>query len=143
MPLMFDTLLKIIVLPVFVFGFANNFLPFWFAESRVKKIKDTQFHSSFKYVVGMIAFPLWYLIIAGILALVQLPFWIILLYLVLLPGTGLFAYGYLLGVKKLIMRWRFLLGGNQPRIKELVGLRTAILEEVQNIINRYRPVDGN
>jgi len=139
--LLFTSLLKILLLPVFIFGFVNNYLPFWFAESRIRKIKDPQFQSSFKYVMGLLAFPVWYLIIVGILAIARLPFWIILSYVLVLPGAGLCAFSYAGRLKRLIIRWKFFLQSRHPAIKELVRLREEIIGHVQTILNRHHPAE--
>ena len=62
-----SALLKIIFLPLFLAGFINNIPPYWFAASKGAKIKDPQFQSSFKFVIGMIAIPVWYLVFGGLL----------------------------------------------------------------------------
>ena len=66
----------IILLPVFLFGLIHNYLPFAFTGSKVKGIKDTQFQSSFKYVIGMIAFPAMYIAFVVLLAFLGWPAWI-------------------------------------------------------------------
>jgi 1-acyl-sn-glycerol-3-phosphate acyltransferase len=134
--LLLSVLLKLIFLPVFIFGFIHNFLPYWFAESRTRNIKDRQFHSSIKYVIGMIAFPVWYLLIAGILALTPLPGGYVLLYCVLLPLTGIFAFHYFIRIKKFLGRWRFVLRKTRPEIQDLLSLRKVILNRTHDIINR-------
>jgi 1-acyl-sn-glycerol-3-phosphate acyltransferase len=49
-------------LPLFVFGFINNAIPLSAAYFLSNKIKDEQFISSIRFVVGMFAFPLLYMI---------------------------------------------------------------------------------
>ncbi len=126
--------------PVFLFGFINNYLPYWFTGTRVKNLKDPQFHSSFKYVVGMIAFPVWYLIIAGILGIFSVPFWLIILYLVLLPVTGVFAFDYFIWFKKFRASLRFSFLRNKTKMKSLVLSRKKIIEKMTDIINRNKSI---
>jgi 1-acyl-sn-glycerol-3-phosphate acyltransferase len=134
--LLLSVVLKLVFLPVFVFGFMHNYLPYRFTESKAKNIKDRQFHSSFKYVIGMIVFPFWYLLIAGILALTNLPGWYVLLYCVLLPLTGIFAFHYFIRIKKFIGRWRFVLKNKSAEIKDLLGLRNDIVKRTRDIMTR-------
>lgn len=137
-PLLLATLVKILLLPVFLFGWVNNYLPYWFAGSRTKNIKDPQFHSSFKYVVGMIAFPLWYLVIAGVLFFTPLSWWQGLLYLLLVPLTGLAAFHYFIGMKKLKARWTFYLRKKSHEMLDLTKLRQSIVSHTHLIMNRYK-----
>lgn len=59
----FATLMLIILSPLFLFGFFNNFLPFFTPSIFTRKIKDKMLHSSFNIVVGaLISFPIFYLI---------------------------------------------------------------------------------
>ncbi|HLO60788.1 MAG TPA: 1-acyl-sn-glycerol-3-phosphate acyltransferase [Bacteroidales bacterium] len=124
-------------LPVFLFGFVHNILPFGLTASRVKNIKDTQFHSSFKFVVSMIVFPVWYLIIGGVLALTHLPILIILFYIILLPLTGLLAFTYYIGFRKWLGCLRFLSGKNSVKVKKLVSDRSAIISMMNDIVRKH------
>ncbi|MBN2814024.1 MAG: 1-acyl-sn-glycerol-3-phosphate acyltransferase [Bacteroidales bacterium] len=130
-----SALFKLISLPVFAFGWLNNYLPYWFTASRITNVKDTQFHSSFKYVIGMVVFPLWYIIVAGVLAFLSAPLWLILLYFLLMPVTGILAFHYYIGIKKLISRIRYLIGFNGASMKELRMKRMEILTAMNHIIN--------
>lgn len=137
-PLLLATLVKIVLLPVFAFGWVNNYLPYWFTGSRTKNIKDPQFHSSFKYVIGMIAFPIWYLVIAVVLFLTPVSWWQGVLYLVLMPVSGLAAFHYLIGLKKLKARWKFFCRKKTGEMLELAELRSTIISHTRTIMNRYK-----
>lgn len=126
----------LLLLPVFIAGLASNYLPYWFAGSRVKNLKDPQFHSSFKYVIGMIAFPLWYLVLAVVLVFLPLPAVVKLVSVLLMPVTGLFAFGYYIRLKKLIALIRYSLYSRKPEITELKNMRKSILERMLDIANQ-------
>ena len=130
--------LKIIFLPLFIAGFFNNILPYWFAASKGAKIKDTQFQSSFKFVIGMLAFPIWYLIFAGLLCFVPVNAWIRLLYIILLPLTGLFAFHYYISLKKLKSRFVYTHGviRGDEEILKLKSQRKNILGMMNELLNR-------
>jgi len=138
-----SSITKLILVPVFVFGLINNYLPYRFTASKIKNVKDTQFHSSFKYVVGMVVFPIWYMIIAGILAFLSLPIWMIALYLLLVPITGLAAFDYHIRFKKLIAKYRFNLKRGSPRMIALISKRKLILSTMHAIVNQQKPGDEN
>lgn len=134
--LMLSAIAKLLLLPVFIFGYLNNILPYWFAASRVKNLKDPQFHSSFKYVIGMIVFPLWYLILAGILIFTPLPALLILLYIAILPLTGLAAFDYYIRFRKLIAKCRFRMRKNTPEILALRNARKTIIDRMRSIVTQ-------
>ena len=137
--LLIEAIAALVLLPLFMVGAINNCLPYWFTGSRVRNLKDPQFHSSFKYVIGMVAFPLWYLVIAIILAFVPLPVMFKILYIVLLPLTGLFAFGYFIRLKKLVAKFRYLIAGNKPEAFTLKPLRNEILNRMDDIVKRHIP----
>ena len=132
--LVLSALLKLFLAPVFLFGFINNILPYWFSASRVRKIEDRQFHSSFKYVIGMLMFPLWYLVIAGILAILSQPAWFIILYIFLLPLAGLAAFHYYIGLRKLIAQIRYTFRKDSPGLVKLLNTRKRIISVMHDII---------
>ncbi len=71
----------IATLPLFIYGYVNNFIPISAAYKVSQKIKDDQFISSIRFVVGMFLFPIAYLI-------QTLLFWAI-------SGNGIYALYYL------------------------------------------------
>lgn len=73
--------LLLATLPLFIYGFVNNFIPVAAAYKLSKKVKDDQFISSIRFVVGMFLFPVAYLI-------QTLLFWVI-------SGSGIYALYYL------------------------------------------------
>jgi 1-acyl-sn-glycerol-3-phosphate acyltransferase len=128
--------LKVLLLPVFFFGLLNNFLPYWFAASKVRNLKDTQFHSSFKYVIGMIVFPVWYILIAVILALFHAPFWLAALYIAALPFAGLASFSYFIHLKKLIAGIKYKIIRNTPVIIDLRNTRKDITDRLNTLAKK-------
>ncbi len=93
-------LLLILGFPFYLLGLVNNYIPYKIPTFFTKNIKDPQFHSSFKYAIGVISFLLYYIILL-VLALIFLhPWWLKIAYLVLLQPSGVFAYRYYIFVKK-------------------------------------------
>ena len=133
----------LILFPLFITGLISNYLPYWFVGSRIKGIKDPQFQSSFKYVIGMIAFPVWYLIIAGILCFVPVPLWIKLMYFLLLLPTGIFAFNYFIRLKKLRSQFSYTTGVDRkiPDILKIKHLRGEILDTMHDLVRRQTAVN--
>jgi hypothetical protein len=134
--LSFSVIAKIILLPVFLIGFLNCIIPYWLTASRVANIKDQQFHSSFKYVTGMIIFPVWSLVVAGILAFLSFPLWMIIIYILLLPLTGLAAFKYYICFRKLLGKMRFTFRKNSDGMRSLLEKRKQIIALMMDIVNR-------
>jgi hypothetical protein len=126
--------LMIVFLPVFLFGFLHSIVPYWFTGSRVSNVKDPQFISSFKLVIGVVVFPVWYIIVSGVLAFLSLPLWLIVSYVVLLPLTGLAAFEYHTGFKKLLGRLKFNFLSKDKK-ENLQNQRNAIIHMTDNSMN--------
>jgi 1-acyl-sn-glycerol-3-phosphate acyltransferase len=134
--LLADALLLIVALPVFMYGFLTHILPFY-APVRIArtKIKDTQFHSTFKFVLAMVFFPVMYLLwmIPGFLVIEN--GWARIAFVLSLPLAGIAAYHYYIHFKKTRSRFRLFrmnLTGN-PALKKLISLRKNIIERMDEI----------
>ncbi len=131
-----EALALFILLPVHILGIINNYLPYKIPVILIKKIKDLQFHSSFKLVLSMLFFPVYYVILM-ILALVFFePWWVKLSYILTLPLTGLFAFRYYIKLKKLSARFRYssLVRKKNSKIHELKILRKDIISSMNRIV---------
>ncbi len=89
--LLFDCLLLLLTLPVFLYGLINNILFYGSVMVLVKKIKDHQFHSSIKFVWGLAVSPLFYVIQSIVVYALSGSFFGSIAYLALLPVTGFLA----------------------------------------------------
>jgi len=133
-----DTLIRIILLPVFILGYISNYVPYRFTETRTRNIKDPQFHSSIKYVTGMVVFPTWYLVMAIGICFIPAAAWIKWTFMLLMPLTGLPAFHYYIGAKKLLSRIRYTLGviRKRPEIHRMKELRKDIVGMMRDLVNR-------
>lgn len=126
----------LILLPFHILGLVNNYIPYKIPAILTKKIKDPQFHSSFKLVMVMVFFPVYYiiLIILGLVFISSL--WIKLVYILTLPLTGLFAFKYYIRFKKLSAKFRYskLVRKKNNNIQELKRLRKDIINNMNNIV---------
>jgi 1-acyl-sn-glycerol-3-phosphate acyltransferase len=93
-------------LPLFLFGniFTLTFLEI--PQLQIRKIKDIQFHSSFKYgislVMAIVILPL-FLVLSFIFFS---PWWLSLLVFIALPLSGLFAWNYYLLLRRIMTGFR-------------------------------------
>ncbi len=128
----------IILLPVHILGLVNNYIPYKIPAVLTKKIKDPQFHSSFKLVMVLIFFPVYYIILV-ILGLVFIsPLWIKLAYILTIPLTGLFAFKYYIRIKKLSAKFRYsrLVRKKNNIVQKLIRLRKDIINNMNNIVDK-------
>ena len=107
--LILNLLLLIAGLPLFLYGLLFNGIPFFLIDRTIrKKVKDNSFWSTFFLVLGLILFPLFYMIeffavswlIPG--ALLKIAFF------VSLPFAGKLAFNWYILLRKTIGRFRLL-----------------------------------
>ncbi|MFO8234896.1 MAG: lysophospholipid acyltransferase family protein [Bacteroidales bacterium] len=99
--ILLETLFVILLFPVYIYGWINNLLSYFPAHSLSKKMKDPQFISSIKYGVGIITFPLFYLLQTILVYHLTNNILLSLIYLISIPLTGLLAFKYLKFFKRL------------------------------------------
>jgi 1-acyl-sn-glycerol-3-phosphate acyltransferase len=124
-------LLFLVTLPLFVYGFVNNILPVIVPKVVVKRVKDVQFRSTFKFGMAIVTVPIFYAVqtlFFGLLAPLPPPF--TLWYLLSLPISGMIALRYRLFFRRFLTRIRFrLLALTRPSdFRELLNIRAEIGE---------------
>ena len=136
---MFIALTLVVGFPVFVYGYLNHFLSYCIPVLVTKKIEDPQFHSSFKFVLTMVLFPVTYLLQTIAVRLVFGEGWVVWGYLVSLPISAALAWNYSKLFKRFRKNFNYLRHRkkNTPAFKEAMKLwskidtwMTARLEEL-------------
>jgi 1-acyl-sn-glycerol-3-phosphate acyltransferase len=80
--------------PIFIYGLANNILPYQLSKWAAGKIKDPQFKSSFSFVVSLVAFPL-FNIIQTLVFMLFIQNWLwVAIYFFSIPLSGIFTWHY-------------------------------------------------
>ncbi len=102
-----QALLAILFLPLCLYGGILNYLPYKIPVLATKKVKDPQFLSSFRSVIALLLFPIYYIILIIVGLSVLKPWWLQVVVPVSLPFAGLFAFHYYIEVKKMFARLRF------------------------------------
>ena len=98
----FRSLGMLLSLPLFLFGFINNYIPRAIIKHFTNKVKDPMLHSSFQYVIGTVAtFPLFYLLLFALVWLISKSGWIAFIYVFLTFMTAFFVHYYKIGIRKL------------------------------------------
>jgi 1-acyl-sn-glycerol-3-phosphate acyltransferase len=127
----------ILLFPLFLYGLINNIIPYQLPLLVTKKFKDPQFHSTVKFVAGLVIFPVWYLILFILAWILVEPGWIKWIYLASLLPAGLFAHEWFIWFKKLRSMWKYSLMKvmKNIRISGLKSLRDEIISVVDGLIN--------
>jgi len=130
------SLLAILGIPLWILGMIFNYLPYRISCVASRKVKDPQFVSSVQYVVGMILFPINYIIMATLLVIFMPCIWTKIFMPMLMIPLGLFSWTYYLSTKKLGARFRFLFSklNKNPEIIEAIDLRKNIFEKMAEIV---------
>jgi len=93
--------------PLFIYGYINNILPYYLPIYTSHKIQDPQFRSSFKFVLSMILFPVFYAIQILTFDLIFHWGWISVIYFASLPLSAAIAWNYAKFYKKTVKLFRF------------------------------------
>lgn len=104
----FVTFLLLLGLPIFIYGFLNSAIYYFFSMKFLKKIKDKQFHSSFKFGIGAILGPFLFLIQALIFWAITGNFVWAVVYYISLPVSAIIANKYRYLFKRL-REWKIIM----------------------------------
>ena len=103
-----NTLILLLCVPPFIYGLVNNIFAYFTPKILVLKIKDKQFHSSVKFLWGVVFIPIIYAIQILIVALVFGKVWIALAYALSLPVFGILARVISEWTNILVEDWRLI-----------------------------------
>jgi len=125
-------------LPLFIFGCIFNALPFFIPRIIIpRKVKDTAFLSTFQFVIGLIVFPLFYLLSAFLLYILTDSVLISVITLVLMPFGGKIAFHFLSIYRDILLDLKFQLGNKvtKNRIHQLLNHRDNLIKFVLEKVN--------
>ncbi|MBO4489485.1 MAG: 1-acyl-sn-glycerol-3-phosphate acyltransferase [Bacteroidales bacterium] len=129
------TLGLLVTLPLFLFGFINNFVPRYVTKHFTDKVKDPMLHSSFQYVIGtLLTFPVWYLLLFAVVWILSKHFWVALLYVLLTLGTAFLVHHYKIHFKKLIQVFRARYIRKTDDYQKLSELNTEIVGVMEQLL---------
>jgi hypothetical protein len=123
--------------PIFIYGLLNNLLVYLPPKLLVVKIKDMQFHSSVKFIWGLLILPIIYIIQFFIFYAISTSWIWAFIYLLSLPISGFAAQAYFEWASLVANDWRKLLLKNRKpnELKKLIGLHTDIVHILDTIIS--------
>lgn len=94
-------LMLLLSLPLFIYSFINLLLPIAASRLASNQFKDHHFHGSIRLIVGLIGFPLFFVIQTLVVGTVSKSWHWALLYLLSLPLSALVAYVW----RRRFFRW--------------------------------------
>ncbi len=129
------TLGLLLLSPVFLIGFALNFLPFFtpVIVRKKMKVKFEGFYTSIHYGVGILIFPIFYLLQAILFFSISgLNWWLILLFIPLEYLSGKWAFSLYKHYKKTIgeINHSIVKTKKEKDYKRLLQIRSAIIDIV-------------
>lgn len=129
--------LLLLFAPIWLFGWLNNFIPFYAGDLINKKIKDNMLHSSIHFGLGvLVTFPLWYLILFISAWIFSANGWIALAYFCCLPISLLVYFrSKVLSIKLYNRTKRFFLKlRKNPILQQAEDLRENIIASMDKIM---------
>ncbi len=123
----------VLLLPVWIYSLITSSVPWLVIRSVTSSIEDAQFISSFKFVLSLVLFPLFYLLQFFIFLFVA-GFFPALIFLITLPFAGFIAWAYLKWWKKLLNEFSFSKVYNSGKLTEALLIRDEILNELKTVL---------
>jgi len=126
-----------LLLPIQLYGFILNYIPFKLPIQLALKVKDRHFKSSIQFVISLLFFPVYYLLLMALFYLFTSGFMLLLLFVITLPLSGIFSfYNYrrmeLLWNNLRLFRFRH---ANTDQYNSLVNERIKILGLIKASLN--------
>lgn len=129
----------VLLFPVALYGFAWNVIPYYITRISAKKAGDPHFLSTYKFGVGVLAFPLFYLLTGWGLSQLFTNSFEFLSWLLSLPLAGLIAYKW----RHWFREWNVnrklnkAVKSGQGDEFEMLKQRKALLEQIDALIEPY------
>jgi hypothetical protein len=135
--LILQSVVLLLLVPIFLFGFFHNIIPFSLPNILKRKIKDPMLHSSLHYALSVvISFPVIYLIIFFTVLYLSGSILISLLYIGAVFGTLFIFYGYKRAFIKWKAAWRYSLL-NKKKDPQIIRLK-KLKEELFSLKKRHQ-----
>ncbi len=135
--LLIETLLSIVLLPVYFYGLILNYIPFKVPVKVADKIKDQHFKSSIHFGISLFLFPIYYLIIFTVFCIFSKSLTLSMVFGVTLPLSGYFAFYNFQRMKRLLGKLRLfkLRYTNPEQYNALIQERNQIIDTIKATIN--------
>lgn len=128
----------LISLPVFLFGFVFNIIPFLIPGFILKgKVKDLTFLSTFNFVIGLVLFPVFYVLFAFLVFALTQSWITSAIVFILMPFGGKLAYQLLEFYKDVVDKIRILFMNSRKKkeINQLLMSRKKLIDQFFENLN--------
>jgi len=133
-PNLLEKLFFILLTPVGIYGWINNYLPFKIPQKIADtKIKDEGFKSSIKLAAAMFLFPLFHLLQSAIMIFILPEWWMVVAYWASLPITFFIGVWWKRKLKRLTSFSRFNALRNKSEIIEACKNRNEIVSILNSL----------
>lgn len=132
----FFGLTLIIGIPIFLFGFVHNCIPYYISPMIAKKVsKDIEYQGPIAMISGMVICLVSYPIFGWFMFQFSESWWLTILYVISLPIAGVITYGFYRQFDFLRAQWKLMLLFNRKKevIAELIVERQQINKELKTL----------
>jgi hypothetical protein len=141
------TILKLVIgLPIFLYGFIHNFLPFTLSPILTKKINnELEYRGPIAMVIGMLLYLILYTIFTICMFCMTSNWVLTIIYLFSLPITGMLAYWYSQNVNSFSNKWKYitLFYKKNSTISKLVLESKVLIGEIEKGREEYWRLNEN
>ncbi|NVO19017.1 MAG: 1-acyl-sn-glycerol-3-phosphate acyltransferase [Bacteroidetes bacterium] len=134
--LFLNLLASLILLPVHLYGLLLNYLPYKLPTRLTRNVEDHVFLSSLHFGIGLLLFPIYYLLVLAIFCLFTKGLLIKFLFGLSLPLSGYFTFHFYIHLLKLRGKLRFLILRltNKPQYHRIIEARQNLVNRINEII---------
>jgi 1-acyl-sn-glycerol-3-phosphate acyltransferase len=142
--LLLKCLAALVLAPIAIYGFINNLIAMLLLTLTLRGFADRQFHSTIRFTMGVIAFPLIYIIQTMTFHLFLPINWLVLSYFISLPLSALFVYWYkgFFAHLPLVITLKALTGKKSNGLSLLHQLRNQIIQLTDAFIITHSKVQA-
>lgn len=131
-----DCLVSILLMPLYFYGLLLNYLPYKLPPQFTKKVKDHVFLGSLHFGIGLVLFPVYFLLAWILFSIFVKSLVLRLLFAVSLPLSGIFTFYFYIHLLKLRGRFRLLKlrYTRQAAFGTLVNSRIKLIHSIEEIL---------
>jgi len=108
--LFFSIIFVLIAVPFFIFGMIHNAIQFYLIDFLIPKLtKDIEYYAPLAVLLGLVLYPLFFGLFAHFIGnAFDLSFWQKVIYFVMMPLGGLFAYFFHRYLRHIGYKWKYI-----------------------------------
>ncbi len=133
------TVILTLTLPVFIYGFIHNIFPYIIPKMIAGKYAGKHYKSSFKFGIGLLTFPLFYALEIILASFIIKTAYILILYGLSIPATGLAAFYWYQSAAKLRNKIKLSIAEKREKGEyyEMLRKRREIISAVDEAVSPY------